>query len=53
MSSGNKRVTVSLLKIVTEKKNLSGNFDKLMKMLEKAANPDIDVYITPERYLDG
>ena len=42
-----------LLKIIPEKGNLRNNFEKLLIVMEKIDEPDIDVFITSEGYLDG
>ncbi len=44
---------VCLLKIRPEKGNLSGNFEKLISVLQSVSDPKVDVFITPEGYLDG
>lgn len=47
------KIRVCLLKIMPEKKNLSGNFEKLVSVLQGVSNLDVDVFITSEGYLDG
>jgi omega-amidase len=42
-----------LLKILPEKGNLDANFRKLADLVEKIPDDGIDVFITPECYLDG
>ena len=44
---------VCLLKILPEKRNLDGNMDKLLSVVEGITESDVDVFITPEGYLDG
>jgi predicted amidohydrolase len=46
-------VRVCLLKILPEKGNLDANFRKLADLVEKIPDDGIDVFITPECYLDG
>lgn len=46
-------IRVCLLKILPEKGNLSGNFERLCSILQRVSDPDVDVFITSEGYLDG
>lgn len=46
-------MTVCLLKILPEKGDLPGNFEKLLTVLEDIKTPGIDLFITPECFLDG
>lgn len=47
------RIRVCLLKVMPVKGELAGNMDKLERVMEEIPECGIDVFVTPEGYLDG
>ena len=53
MKDENRRVTMGMLKAVPEKWNVEGNWAVFEEQLRRHKDDGIDVFITPEGFLDG
>jgi len=47
------RIRIAQVRVVPEKGNLKGNYERLMSILGEVAKETVDVVVTPECFLDG